>query len=346
MLKQVDLLLKKLNQLTTSKTLFVFGAGASAFYIPIKYDLYQYAIKELLNIVMYPPNFNINLEDSRLIQFYKCGSPFVRDYSGKLILDEKLMGLEDKLLHSNPSLLDLISATTYSLENEDEITFCPEYEYFNRCTSNSLFLTLNHDRLATRFINKKVLPLHGEITSKQRAKIKKIFPYVPYIDISELLNKDLYMVKKEEEFILLSHPSYIHLTQELSKKPTFTNICIIGYSFFKKNQYDIYDIVTYDLLRDYILDNKVPVTIIDLDPSYVADILAKSLDQLNIVLSKIDWSCFMHALFWVEKTSPTLNNGIYNTLNLRRLSSLYDFFLNERMKNFDVKILNRKSIRF
>ena len=70
-------------------------------------------------------------------------------------------------------------------------------------------------------------------------------------------------LKKEDESILLKNSHYTELLLHLNESPPFTNICIVGYSFFKKDDYDIYDKITYTLLRDYAKAHDVAITIID-----------------------------------------------------------------------------------
>ena len=167
----LDYILKKLNKILRNKSIYIFGAGASAYYIPIKYDLYDAAIQKLFEMPFYP------LEEKKptneqLLQLHVWDSPFINESQGKFTLTEEAMEFGDILLHRYPQFLYLIGAMSYSLEDE-KIQYCPEYDFFNFGNSQSLFLTLNHDGLATRFINKRVLPLHGEITQKHRSIINQ-----------------------------------------------------------------------------------------------------------------------------------------------------------------------------
>jgi hypothetical protein len=231
-------ILKKLNNILCNKSIYIFGAGASAHYIPIKYDLYDTAIQKLFEMPSYP------LEEKKptneqLFQFHIWGSPFINESRGKFTLTEEAMEFGDTLLHRYPQFLYLIGAMSYSLEYE-KIQYCPEYDFFNFGNDQSLFLTLNHDGLATKFINKEVLPLHGEITQKHRSIINQAWPLAFNMDITKYLDTNLHMVKQEDESILLKNSHYQRLQLRLEQRPPFTNIYALLVILSSKKMITIY----------------------------------------------------------------------------------------------------------
>ncbi|HAT8639791.1 TPA: hypothetical protein JBA00_14285 [Legionella pneumophila] len=345
--KNLNDLLVFLANCFCNRTIYVFGAGASAQYIPIKYNLYEETKKELLKIGAYPIDKN-ELTNSQINQLYICGSPFITEKRGNLVFQKENISFLDEISHNYPNLLNLLCALTYSLENENEIIQCPEYEIFNRSSFNSLFLTLNHDGLATRFINRMVLPLHGEITANQRAIIKTFLPMALDLDISKELDKNLHLATKEEEKILIKRAPYIEFVKQLNGLPYFINICIIGYSFFKKSYHEIYDTLTYDLLREYICSHNVNIGVIDRNPNYVADILSNNISTLNIKCFEIDWSSFAHALSFMENVTVLQNKKLwkFSQTNLNRFINLYDYFSIENTRKYRSRLFAKKTLNF
>lgn len=333
---KLDYILKKLNNVLCNKSIYIFGAGASAYHVPIKYDLYDTAIRKLYEMPSYPleekkPN------NDQLFQLHAWGSPFISENHGEFTLTEEAMEFGDKLLHRYPQFLYLIGAMSYSLEDE-HIQYCPEYDFFNFANPQSLFLTLNHDGLATKFINRRVIPLHGEITQQHRSIINQAFHLAFNIDITQYLDANLHMVKKEDESILLKNSHYAELKLRLNERPPFSNICIIGYSFFKKDDYDIYDKITYTLLRDYAKAHNATITIIDKNPCYIADIFSNGL-QVNCF--EIDWSIFSHAFFDINKIKILQKQ---NALDLNKFIRLYHYFCTEKTRTFNKSIFNSKTL--
>ncbi len=66
---------------------------------------------------------------------------------------------------------------------------------------------------------------------------------------------------------------------------------------FSKKMYDIYNKITYTLLRDYAKAHNATITIIDKNPSYVADIFSNVLQDNCFEIDDLEYffSCvFRH----------------------------------------------------
>jgi len=274
------MLLQLLPLLFNSKTLYILGAGASAKYIRPEYKLYEKA-KDKLSEWAISPLFisikNAQLSENERHRFKIQGSKHIihETFNGKWLIDDTNMDFRDEILHSNPAILKLVCALTYSIS--DIPNFCPEYQIFNLANSNSIIANMNHDCLATSFINKKIniIPLHGSINQTIRNTIQKHAAHILESDISQLFLKNMIIATKENEYIL-HLPEYKKFILELEKND-FKYLVIIGYSFFRKNDNDIYDGVTYDLIRSYLHERNCKIIIIDINTDYVADILSKTM---------------------------------------------------------------------
>lgn len=271
--KNTEFFLKLLLNIFRSKALYLAGAGASAFYIKPRYDLYKIAKNKIRELIINPIIINPiseNLSQEEKLRFQIAGSPHVFHelIDGRILIDEKNMDIYDIVLHSQPEIIELFCALTYSLKDTPHI--CPEYQIFNLINKQSKFLNLNHDGLAESFINKsvKIIPLHGTITNLQRKHLQQNIIEIIESGASKYLLKNCYFLTMENESLLLKKEEYIDLLNELYVDK-FQYIVIIGYSFFKKNDSDIYDVVTYDLIRNYLIENKCKLIILDINPSYV-----------------------------------------------------------------------------
>ncbi len=325
--KNTENFLTLLLNIFRSKTLYLTGAGASAFYIKPRYDLYQIAKNKIRELIISPIIINPitqNLSKEEKLRFQIAGSPhiFHETIDDRILIDEKNMDMYDIILHSQPEIIELFCALTYSLKDIPHI--CPEYQILNLINRESILLNLNHDGLAEFFINKavKIIPLHGTITNLQRKFLQKNIIEIIESGVSKYLLKNCYFLTMENEFLLIQKKEYIDLIHELYID-RFQYIVIIGYSFFKKNDSDIYDVVTYDLIRSYLIENKCKLIILDVNPHYVADIVSKTTD-IHMSCISMNWSAFTYAF-----------NKIYNNPyqkfrfdrnNVKSLGILYDLF--------------------
>lgn len=321
-------LLKLLPVIFSSKTLYILGAGTSVKYIRPKYELYEIAktkIDEWLLSPIFVPANNIQLSDSEKHRFQIQGSKHVihETFDGKLLINETNMDFRDIVIHSNPEVLDLICALTYSISIIP--TYCPEYQILNQANPYSVVVNMNHDYLATSFICKNIknIPLHGSISPSIRSIIKNHAAHILDHGTSSLYLRNMILSTKENEAIL-KHDEYKDFILELEKND-FKYLVIIGYSFFRKNDNDIYDVVTYDLIRSYIYNHNCKIIIIDINTDYVSDILSKSTGNLMIESFKINWSCFTHAFL---QTGRIKNNITwkYSAVDLIRFTKYYYYY--------------------
>lgn len=313
-------LLSEIQNVFKFRTLFLLGAGVSARYIAPDYNLYKKAKVEISSAISFPvPSGGIDLSNEEQIRFSKLGSQHVLYPSsdGRLLIDQSNMDFYDEVLHHYPKILELICSLTYSLEKYP--TFCPEYQILNSANRHSLIANLNHDNLAENFIkNRKVISLHGTITPQVKTVLKEILPYALDRDISKFFDKELVLATQENERFLLKSSNYNKFIDEL-KFNKFQYIVIIGYSFFKKNDFDVYDIVARDLVRSYIKDYSCKMIIIDPYPEFVASILGISLANCYPVY----WDKFCRAFFLVQnlKKLPSWNMDV---TDMRRFFKFYD----------------------
>ena len=280
------------------------GAGVSAKYIRPEYNLYEKAKDKLSEWAISPiltPIENIQLSESERHRFKIQGSKHIiyETPNGKLLIDETNMDFRDEILHSNPAILEFVCALTYSIS--DAPSNCPEYQIFNLVRPDSVIANMNHDCLATSFINKKIniIPLHGSMSQTARNTIQKHAAHILEYDMSRFFLRNMIIATKENKNILQLE-EYKKFISELEKN-NFKYLVIIGYSFFKKNDNDIYDVVTYDLLRSYLHERNCKIIIIDINTDYVADILSKTIGKLNILSFTIHWGCFTHAFALANK---------------------------------------------
>jgi hypothetical protein len=298
------MLLQLLPFIFNSKTLYVLGAGVSAKYIRPEYNLYEKTKDKLIEWAissMLTPVQNIQLSESERHRFKIQGSKHIihETIDGKLLIKETNMDFRDEILHSNPAILELVSALTYSISNIPN--HCPEYQIFNLANSGSVIANMNYDCLATSFINKKIniIPLHGTMSQTTRNTIQKHTAHILEYDMGRFFLKNMIIATKENEHILHLNV-YKKFISELEKND-FKYLVIIGYSFFKKDDNDIYDIVTYDLIRSYLYERNCKIIIIDLNTDYVADILSKTMGYPNILPLNIHWGGFTHAFVLANK---------------------------------------------
>lgn len=324
------LLLEKMLNVVRSKSLYIFGAGASYQYIPISYDLVNEAKNLVSNIVqdisIIKTSLCNEIEKSR---FEINGHLIHEDFHGNILIDETDKNLSDIYIKQYPEIVSFYGMLTYSLN--DLPKRCPEYEFFNKVNPSSVFLNMNHDNLCENFLsNKKVITLHGSVPIGLKSKIKKNIDYI--LDdsrgsrIRDFIPDKLYVSTRELEASLLKNHEYKELINTL-RKNNFSCLVIIGYSFFKKNSYEIYDTFTYDLIRSFLYKNKnnCEIIIIDPEPDYVADMLHKTLFISEISLYKIRWDCFTNAFFDLVK-NKNLQNLNLSEFELRIFSNIYNHY--------------------
>lgn len=326
-LPELNLLQEIINALK-SKSLYILGAGASKKYIEIKYNLYDLAVEAIDKFMLLPitkPTYILSSEEIARLEIQGSKHILHRTIDGRLLIDNRDMDFYDIIIHYYPALLEFMCALTYSLDKPPQC--CPEYQIFNLANKNSYLVTLNHDNLAKYFINKiEVTPLHGIITPGHKKIIRDFVPHIFDMDVKNDILKGLYLATRESERLLLEKREYKRLMETL-KSNKFKYIVIIGYSFFKKNDYDINDVVTYGLIRDYLCENKCNLIIVDpKDEYFVADIFAKTLSVLGKVKCfSIYWDSFTSAFFLTKqlKNSPFWK---FDLLDQRRFIEFYRYF--------------------
>lgn len=310
------------------KTLYLFGAGASAFYIKPRYDLYELAKQKLRENFIAPmiydsQTINLSNEEKHRFKIAGCKYTFHEKLDGQILIGDSEEDLYDILLHKNPYILELICALIYSLEKVPLI--CPEYQIFNLINQNSIIVNLNHDGLAEKFICKKFkkINLHGIITNELRKFIQSNFSDIIEYGYKPSLIKKCYFATMENEYLLLHKQEYIDFINELNKNQ-FKYIVFIGYSFFRKNDCDIYDVVTHDLIREYLYNNTCNLISYDLNPYFCADILSKT-SSPKITCQQINWAALTHSIYQVCGLNLA-NIFKMNESQLRSLSILYDYY--------------------
>lgn len=335
-------LLKELINAFKHKTLYIFGAGASYGYLPPKYEIYDTAKKELSQHISGVTISQLPiLRPEELDRFQiNIGQHTIHPTpEGELLIDDTYFDLTALAIRTHPEILELIALLSYSLEKHP--IFCPEYQIFNCTNTKSIFLNLNHDHLAEQFIkNRKLISLHGTLSPEVRKMIVDLMPLllaqeIHGASIKRIIGDKFYLVTKEYEHLLLHTPEYVTLQNELVINDFFS-IIIIGYSFFKKDGSNIYDGVTYDLIRSYVYEHKkCKVIVIDPEPEFVADMLNKSLSNIKISMYKTFWNCFTKALVSMLKYRQS-SCCQFSQTDLKIFTDLYDAFLDEsKPKNSD-----------
>lgn len=304
--------IKLLNQLLTgfkNPSIFLFGAGTSSLYLPPSYNLISKWLpeleKDLISIGVPIDNKNKELSQIELSRFTIQGGDFIihQTNSDMFLINETEYNLVSIILKKHPEILELICMLEYSIDTCIEV--CPEYGIFNFSNKKSLFLNMNHDNLAERFIHQpNKISLHGTISQETR---KHISSYIKEIIEIELIRgheikkftSGLYLSAIEDETFLINNNEYSLLFNYLEY--TYEYIFIIGYSFFKKNDCQVYDKFTFDILRQYLLCNpQCNIVLIDKNPEFISDIFSNCISLKNITLHEICWSCFARSSFSIK----------------------------------------------
>ncbi|MCF6766416.1 hypothetical protein L3V82_11585 [Thiotrichales bacterium 19S3-7] len=339
-------LLEIFNYIFKNKTLYILGAGASATYIKPNYDLNNDArdfVSKLSGFDSHDlkPMSEANLTNEQSQRYKILGGKSIigKHHDGQLIINNK-MDIYDSIIYSNPRIFEFICALSYTLNEMPHL--CPEYSIFNFVNGSSQVINFNHDNLAEHFIKKLYIhSLHGTLTPNQKRVMQKyIIPSIYRNDLSKELFKNLYFATQENEHLLLGSKKYTKLQQELISN-RFNYIVIIGYSFFKKNDCDIYDNVFYDLLRSYLIDNTPKVIIIDPNPEFTLEILVRSLTAIEIECFSIFWNNFTYALYYFHQLK-CFSAPIFSMTNLKRFSQLYQYF--NSVESYNLCDINLKKI--
>jgi len=277
--------------------LYILGAGVSARHVEPSYDQYKGAYNFLSSLSGFPiPDQDkiLTMSEDHKNRLCICGSPYRLDFENEEVLRD--MDLLDLVINTFPEIVEIQCAIDYSFHILPKT--CPEYSFFNYVTKNSLILNLNHDSLASTFIeNRDVIPLHGEISPKQREAIVKLLPYIFDIDILQPLRKELLLATTESEYWVSRNENYMKLIKSLENNH-YKNIVIIGYSFFRRNPYSVSDHVTLDIIRNYIIEKNPKVIIFDPgDSDFIPDIFSNNLSNLKGLRLNIPWDRFIYALF-------------------------------------------------
>lgn len=341
-------LLQKIIEISRFKSLFILGAGVSYSYIKPRYDLINDAKEELAKFFSYPlVNDVYDIMEEEKIRLKIIGSKFIKNNpaDGKLIIDNKNMqDYLERIIHANPQFIEFICAKNYTLDEYPK--FCPEYQILNYVNPSSIIINLNHDNLAEFFVKKlKVITLHGTITPKQKKIIMKYLSFSLDLDLRKEFFKDLYFATRESENLLIKRDGYKLLSNTLNVNK-FKNLVIVGYSFFKKNFYEIYDVFTYDLIREYLQKNRTQVIIIDPFPNDVANILCRELTSLDIKCYPVYWNSLVWAYYKTIEFKQTTSQSL-SSIDLKRFIVFYDYYTQNNCKyaknNYFLEQLREKS---
>lgn len=326
-------LLHTLIQVFNSRSIFILGAGVSYAYIKPEYHLYENAKSFISNsLTSVSVEFPRKLTENEKERFkIVVGNHTIHNLeNGELLIDDTYEDLRSLFIRQNPEIIEILGALTYSTELKEN--FYPEYEILHFIKNNSLILNFNHDHLAETILKeKKILSMHGTITPQIRTAIQETIPLIlndqlSSSSVSGLFLKEFCLATKENEHELLKNKKYRNFQEKLTQNQ-YSFLVIIGYSFFKKNSYSIYDVVTYDLIRSYLYESKkTSVIIIDPEPEFPADILANNLKHLKIEMYPIYWNCFTRSLFKMFKTklnAKKISLDDLKTLNKNYFKLLY-----------------------
>lgn len=297
--------LEKLIQVFNTKSIYMLGAGASYSYIKPEYGLYDKVNSLISDLVMgaaADAPRQLNPDEEQRFEITIGSHTLHRAADGLLLIDDTYNDISSLFIRQNPEILEICGALEYSVDL-GKINFCPEYSILNFTNRSSLFLNFNHDHLAETFIKgREILSMHGTITPQIRLAIQKTLPLVlseryNASDIKGILLENFCLATQEYEHTLINNCNFRRLQHNLAKN-TYNSIIIIGYSFFKRNSYSVYDVVTYDLIRAYLYENKkCEVIIVDPEPEFAADILANNLSNIRVCLCPIFWNAFTKAYF-------------------------------------------------
>lgn len=328
--------IRTLNLIFNSKALYLLGAGVSSFYVPPKYNLYAQAKKLMEELVVGPiikNNSSLSEEDRIRFEIQGCKHVFHITETGKTLIDDSQIDLYDQILFSNPFILEIFCALAYSIESFTGP--CPEYQIFNHINQGSVIANLNHDNLADNFICNRipVIPLHGTISDGLIRFLKDNIDYIIENGYTPTAMKDLYLSTQENINLLSYRQNYIDFMNILNSSK-FLNIVVIGYSFFKKNSTNIYDVVTYDRIRDYLIQNrKCNLVVIDIEPNFVADVFSKDTFH-HAGCYPLNWSAFCYAMYYIS--NKNLSNVFkLNPVEYASASKLYCCWVNSFNKQRD-----------
>lgn len=337
------------ENILNKRNLYILGAGVSANYIKPNYYLLDQVKNSLTKQGGFPIGEGMKLTQIDQNRLIIIGSKIpIIDSEPNYGLAELLqhnLDIFDVLAHKYPWHAALICAKNYSLDTYP--SKCPEYSIFNFAHSSSVIVSMNHDSLASNFIrNKKIISLHGEIPPESKKYIKTLLTLPMDVDITQYLPKDLYLATREFESELIFSDKYVQLMNILINEK-FENIVIIGYSFFKRDAQHIYDEFTFEIINNYLYENKCGCIIIDMDPSFVNDFIpTKTMPQTYAV----NWGSFIYSYMITKalKNSQIIANN-FSEEDARRFLEYYsqctDIF--SQPNNDDIntdEIINRKII--
>lgn len=340
------LLLKNINSMLREDSIYIIGAGASCKYVKPTYDIYNEAKKSLHGILISTKSL-VPIVDQELTRceknrFLILGGKHTlhETCDGKFLIDESNSDIYDDFLAKHPWVLELIAALKYSPSIIPKT--CPEYEFMNHINKKSFIINMNHDHLAETFIKDKtrLISLHGTISPQLRNLLSFIETFL--CDFLESGNekmikhhtKGLYIANIEEEPLLISTKEYEQFIKILHNQK-FTNIFIIGYSFFHGN-----DNFTYSLVRDYCLkENPYVFTISPETSSVTEDLLYQRMSNpCSMTHFNVSWHAFTHAIYSCEinRSIPYL----FKREHIKRFLEVY-FSLNTDLDKTTNKIITR-----
>ncbi len=307
-------LLENLRDCFRQKSLYFLGAGASAGYILPNYNLVDKA-KQLISttisasgIYTIDQSKNTTLTNEEKARFKITGISDIiihETFGGKFLINDTNIDVRDEIIHANPWIVEAVCALEYSLDQYPNN--CPEYQIFNYANPSSLIANMNHDGLANHFIKKiDVISLHGIIDPP----IKKVLKNVLNKYLSNMLfhntkldfHRELCIATAENEHILAKNESYIKFIS-LLKENDYFYIVFVGYSFFRKNDYSVYDEFTFEITREFLNRKQAHVIIIDPNPNFIEDILASRIHINRILSFPVYWDKFTHAFYMANNST-------------------------------------------
>lgn len=244
--------------------------------------------------------------------------------------------------------MDFICALNYSLHILPKR--CPEYEIFNLANKNSVIINLNHDELAKKFINKQIvlIHLHGLVSTKFSEFLREnLYWIIDDFDFNPNFFNNHCISTREDERLLITD-SYLDFDNILIRNG-FNNLVIIGYSFFSKGYYEIYDEITYYRIKEFLIKNKkCRLFIIDLNPSNITNLFIKY-NNCNARCHFVNWPAFTHSIDFLFKNSFSEMFKI-NYTNSLSFFELYKWWVNSgadlKSKTIPQQLITKKSLCF
>lgn len=303
-----------------SKTLYMLGAGASSQYVSQRPDI-------ISRIKAHPCPLNLTLGLDRQKQTSDQENDICSFLSKKpsYYLDE----LENIIMRC-PDALKII--TLNHCDVSKDVNFCPEYDIFNLTNKESIFINFNHDNLLSESLPRRrnsIYNIHGTLNPDVSQYIHCIMENLQSISDSperlEEINREYTILSEEKSTSYLTNMHdeiYMILNQN-----NFKHLAIIGYSFFRKNDYSLMDYKTYNLIEYAITSSKFSELIIFDPVNFLFDVIPMKYFN-NYHAHPVRWNCLTYSLYLVR--DYFIKNLILDTVYLGGLYLLEHLINNHR----------------